>query len=279
MHSDAPPAFERLYGIVRRLRGPNGCPWDREQTPRTLRASLIEEAWEAVSAIDSGDDANLGEELGDLFLLLTMISWMKEEQGSFTLQSVLQGISDKLVRRHPHVFGSATAGSSQEVLAQWEAIKAGERGAAARETSPSALDHVPGSLPPLEKSLKLQKKAAKVGFDWPGPEQVWEKIEEELCELRDAVDRRDAAAMEAETGDVLFSLINLSRLLRVDPAVALNRTNVKFDRRFREVERRLAGEGVATSEAGLERMDALWNAVKKEEPIPGRPVQDLDSPG
>jgi tetrapyrrole methylase family protein / MazG family protein len=280
--TQAAGAFERLFAIIRRLRAPDGCPWDRQQSPRTLRAALLEEAWECISAIDNADDPNLAEELGDLYLLTTMMSWMKEEEGAFTLESVLSGISDKLVRRHPHVFADASAGDPDQVLIQWDAIKAQEKsraaagGQRARTPStahPSSLDGVPTSFPPLERAAKLQKKAAKVGFDWPAPEPVWDKIDEELRELKDALgaapapDASTAAAqVEAEMGDLLFSVVNLARRLKVDPALALHQTNVKFERRFREIERRLAHQGTAPGEAGLERMDALWNQVKSEEP-------------
>ena len=288
----AAPAFARLLAIIQRLRAPDGCPWDRQQSPRTLRAALLEEAWECISAIDNGDDPNMEEELGDLYLLTTMMSWMEEEKGAFTVESVLQGISDKLIRRHPHVFGQARADDAEQVLIQWDAIKAQEKagaagdphgatagGAASTRVSahpsahPSSLDGVPSSFPPLERAAKLQKKAAKVGFDWPGPEPVWAKIDEELRELRLAVgaahgatDGARAAHVEEEVGDLLFSVVNLARLLKVDPTLALHRTNVKFDRRFREVERRLAREGTVPKKAGLDRMDALWNQVKSEEP-------------
>lgn len=274
---DASGAFARLVSIIQRLRAPDGCPWDRQQSPRTLRAALLEEAWECISAIDAGDDRNLEEELGDLYLLATMMAWMKEEDGTFTVESVLSRISDKLVRRHPHVFGEAQVGSAEQVLIQWDAIKAQEKaeqahghGGGSRRTGaaphPSSLDGVPSSFPPLERAAKLQKKAAKVGFDWPGPEPVWAKIEEELRELRDAVSTSSADSVEDEVGDLLFSVVNLARLLKVDPALALHRTNVKFDRRFREVERRLAREGTGPKDAGLQRMDALWSQVKSEEP-------------
>ena len=275
MFSDAPASFERLYEIIRRLRGPGGCPWDIEQTPETLRASLVDEVWECVSAIDSRDDRNLEEELGDLYLLITMVSWMKEQEGAFTVASTLSHISDKLVRRHPHVFGSAGAAAGEErasapdvhhVLVQWDAIKATERG----EPKPgaSALDRVPKSLPPLEKSAELQKKAAKVGFDWPGPEPVWAKIEEEMGELREALDGGNPRRVEEEVGDLLFSVVNLARLLKVDSSLALHGTNGKFERRFREVERRLAAEGSRPKDAGLTRMDELWDQVKTGE-LPG----------
>ena len=282
--ADAPGAFARLLSIIQRLRGPDGCSWDREQSPRSLRAALIEEAWECISAIDNSDDPNMEEELGDLYLLVTMMAWMKEQDGAFTVESALTHIADKLIRRHPHVFAGAPRGSAEQVLVQWDAIKAREKAdrasaggagtpgagspAGAAPRRPSSLDGVPTSFPPLEKAAKLQKKAAKVGFDWPGPQPVWDKIDEELGELRAAVSTGSPAEIEAELGDILFSVVNLARLLHVDPAIALHRTNEKFERRFREVERRLEAEGTGPAEAGLDRMDALWNQVKSEE-LPG----------
>ncbi|HEY9594846.1 MAG TPA: nucleoside triphosphate pyrophosphohydrolase [Spirochaetia bacterium] len=262
--ADTPASFQRLFGIIQRLRAPDGCPWDREQTPQSIRGNLIEEAWECIAAIDAGDDVNMEEELGDLYLIVTMMAWMKEQQGAFTVASTLEGISDKLIRRHPHVFGTAHASTPAEGIANWDRIKAQEKGHAA-PTVPSALAKVGRGLPPLERSYELQKKAAKVGFDWPDASPVWEKIEEESGELRDAISAGDATAVEEEMGDLLFSLVNLSRLLKVDPAVALHRCNVKFERRFREVERRLIAEGSSPAEAGLARMDALWDQVKSEE--------------
>jgi tetrapyrrole methylase family protein / MazG family protein len=275
MPSDAKAGFDKLYEIIRRLRSPDGCPWDLAQTPKTLRASLVDEVWECISAIDAGDDDNLEEELGDLYLLATMIAWMKEQEGAFSVRSSLDRIAEKLIRRHPHVFGDAQVAGVGQVLAQWDAIKEREvapGGARARaadpqpaSAAPSALDRVPQSVPPLEKSAELQKKAAKAGFDWPGPEPVWDKIGEEMLELREALQTGDAGKIEGEVGDLLFSVVNLSRLLAVDPSVALHGTNGKFERRFREVERRLAAQGLRPSEAGLARMDELWNQIKAEE--------------
>ena len=258
-------AFTRLFSIIRRLRGPDGCPWDREQSPRTLRAALVEEAWECVSAIDASDDPNMEEELGDLYLLVTMLAWMKEQEGAFTVESALTRISDKLIRRHPHVFAGAAGGNAEHVLLQWDAIKAQEKADRGKAARASSLDGVPASFPALERAAKLQSKAAKVGFDWPSAEPVWEKIDEELRELHAAVHGGSSSQTEEEIGDLLFSVVNLARILRVNAALALHRTNVKFERRFREVERRLAAGGSAPAEAGLERMDALWNQVKSEE--------------
>ena len=262
-YSAGPASFSRLFDIIRHLRSPEGCAWDRAQSPQTLRASLVEEVWECVSAIDAHDDKNLQEELGDLYLLVTMVAWMKEQEGAFTVEAALTGISEKLVRRHPHVFGSLKTGSADQALRQWDEIKAAEKKAAG--ISGSALDAVPKSLPPLEKAAEIQKKAARVGFDWPGPEPVWDKIDEELWELREAIKTGDAARIEDETGDLLFSVVNLARLLKTDPGVALHGTNRKFETRFREVERRLTEQGVRLADAGLARMDELWNQVKAEE--------------
>jgi tetrapyrrole methylase family protein/MazG family protein len=262
MPTTARDSFERLLAIIRRLRGPDGCAWDREQSPSTLRAGLVEEAWEAVSAIDAGDEANLREELGDLYLLVTMIAWMHEERSSFTVADVLEGIADKLVRRHPHVFGDAKPGSVSGILAQWDHIKRDERGG---DEPRSVLDGIPGSLPPLERSAALQKRAAKVGFDWPAADPVWDKLAEETRELRDASASGDERRIEDELGDLLFTVVNLARFLKADPGLALNRSNEKFTRRFREIERRLAARGIAPAEAGLNAMDEVWNQLRDEE--------------
>ena len=264
MPTDASAGFERLLHIIQRLRSPDGCAWDRAQSPTSLRASLIDEAWECVSSIDARDDRNMEEELGDLYLLVTMLAWMKEQEGSFTVQSTLARIADKLVRRHPHVFGQSDAASVDEILTQWDEIKEAEK--AGREAELGlALDRVPRSLPPLEKSAELQKKAAKVGFDWPGPQPVWQKIDEELRELREALKEGEQGRVEDEVGDLLFSVVNLSRLLGIEPAVALHGANGKFERRFRAVEKLLAASGVRPAEAGLQRMDQLWEQVKAQE--------------
>ena len=260
-------AFARLLETIQRLRGPDGCAWDRAQTPSTLRSSLVEEVWEAISAVETGDEENLAEELGDLYLLVTMIAWMKEQEGMFTVSSVLGGIRDKLVRRHPHVFGTTTAGSVADILARWDEIKKAEKSEAGKSME-SALEHVPRGLPPLETSLAIQKKAAKVGFDWPDAGPVWDKIHEELEELRQAAGAGNRQRIEEEVGDLLFSVINLSRFLKADPSLALHATNAKFVRRFREVEKRLAAERIPTAQAGLARMDELWNQVKAEEEGP-----------
>jgi tetrapyrrole methylase family protein / MazG family protein len=268
MHDAPLDGFRRLLALVQRLRSPDGCPWDLAQTPRTLREGLVEEAWEAVSAIDAADEANLAEELGDLYLLVTLIAWIKEQEGAFSVAAVLEGICGKLVRRHPHVFGDSPARSVNEILAQWQSIKQAEKGPAAPA---SALDGVPGSLPPLEKAASVQRKAAKVGFDWPGQAPVWDKLDEELAELREAAGRENHRLVEEELGDVLFTVVNLSRFLGVDPALALAATVRKFERRFRGLEERLRQRGLTPVEAGLAGMDEIWNQLKVEERSPGSP--------
>lgn len=262
MPDPARDSFERLLTVIRRLRAPDGCAWDRAQSPSTLRASLVEEAWEAVSAIDAGDAANLREELGDLYLLVTMIASMHAERSSFTVAEVLEGIADKLVRRHPHVFGDAEPRSVAGILAQWDRIKREEKGG---DGHGSVLDGIAGSLPPLERAAALQRKAAKVGFDWATADPVWTKLAEETDELRAAAAAGDAERVEDEIGDLLFTVVNLARHLGADPGLALNRSNVKFARRFREIERRLAESGRTPSEAGLEAMDRIWDQLRAEE--------------
>jgi len=289
--SEAATSFERLYGIVKRLRAPDGCPWDREQTPHSVRGNLIEEAYECVEAIDQKNPMHIKEELGDVFLLATMISYMHEEEGSFSVSASLEEISDKLVRRHPHVFGESDAKTSTEVLAQWDRIKVEKEGRVAKD---SILDSVSRALPPLERAYRLQKKAAKVGFDWPEITDVWGKINEELAESKAAFDdhnaaldaaRSDKAAsgisagnephtdpvvdahsrLEGELGDLLYSVVNVCRYLGVDPSVALHRTNVKFTERFKHVEKRMKESGEVMETGKLAIMDQYWEEAKKLE--------------
>jgi len=270
MHDAPHDGFRRLLALVQRLRAPDGCPWDLAQTPRSLRDGLVEEAWEAVSAIDAADEANLAEELGDLYLVVTLIAWIKEQEGAFSVAAVLEGICEKLVRRHPHVFGDAPARSVDEVLVQWQSLKQAEKGPAAAASPPaSALDGVPGSLPPLEKAAAIQRKAAKVGFDWPDGAPVWEKLDEELGELREAAVSGEPRRVEEELGDVLFTIVNLSRFLGADPALALAAAVRKFEGRFRRLEERLVQGGLTPAQAGLAGMDGIWNQLKAEERAPG----------
>lgn len=274
------PGFEKLLAIARQLRAPDGCPWDREQTAQTLRGNVIEEAYELVEAINHNDTEHVREELGDVFLLPTMIAVMYEEQGQFSAEDVFAGICDKLIRRHPHVFGDSDADTSDKVLAQWNDIKVEVEG---RRRKDSVLDAVKQGLPPLERAYKLQKAAAKAGFDWEGSDGPWDKLAEELAEARQACqaleqvqtsqeqpadndsDRRLRGELEDELGDLFFSLINVARKHKVDPALALHRSMEKFNRRFRHVEKRMAETGETMTADKLELMDGYWDEAKKLE--------------
>ncbi|MFA6505179.1 MAG: nucleoside triphosphate pyrophosphohydrolase, partial [Treponemataceae bacterium] len=243
----ASQSFARLYEIVQRLRAPDGCPWDLEQSPATMRGDLIEETYECVEAINENDPAHIREELGDVFLLATMISYMHEQSGDFSVADALEEICEKLIRRHPHVFGESEAATAAEVLKQWDIIKVEQEG---RKPKDSVLDQVSRALPPLERAFKLQKKAAKVGFDWPEAAGVWKKVAEELAEAKEAHEQHTdeenpqaAAHLEEELGDLLFSVVNICRYLRVDPAVALHGANIKFTGRFKHVEKRMKETG------------------------------------
>ena len=247
-------AFKTLYDTVVRLRSPGGCPWDREQNPVSLRGDLIEETYECIEAIDEKNPAHIQEELGDLFLLTTMLSYMHEQEGLFSVADVLQTISEKLVRRHPHVFGETKVSSSAEALNNWAKIKVEQEG---RKPKDSVLDEVSSGLPPLDRAWKLQKKAAKAGFDWPNVEGVIEKIREELDEVIAADD------VEEELGDLLFSVVNLCRYLKVEPSVALHRTNNKFINRFKYVEKKMRETGQDMKQENLAIMDQFWNEAKQ----------------
>lgn len=279
---DTLEAFGRLYGIIARLRGPGGCPWDIEQSPMTLRETLIEESYETVEAITDahgaegapaaeGATAHVREEIGDVFLNATMLAYMYEQSGDFTVRDSLEDVAEKLVRRHPHVFGE-TAGfagpgseaktdTAEKVLAQWDLIKRGVEGRAAD----SVLDEVSRGMPALERAHKLQKKAAKSGFDWATLDDVWPKVDEELAELREAVADRAMAHIEDELGDLLFAIVNVARHLKVDPGVALTRTNAKFTRRFRHVEASMKAAGIPMDKAHLAEMDRFWDEAKSRE--------------
>jgi tetrapyrrole methylase family protein / MazG family protein len=271
---DNKEAFQRLFEIVARLRGPGGCPWDLEQTPLSLRGDLIEETYECVEAIDEQNPSHVKEELGDLFLLVTMLSYMYEQEGHFTVAEVLQELSEKLIRRHPHVFAPDTDGtsatlSSEQVLRNWAKIKVEQEG---RKPKDSLLDEVSRGLPPLDRAWKLQKKAAKAGFDWPDASGVVAKIKEELQETEAAIANApatsaasvaDNTALEGELGDLLFSVVNLCRFFSIEPSVALQRTNIKFTERFKHVEKRMKETGQEMKAENLEVMDRYWNEAKK----------------
>lgn len=261
---DRKAGIERLLEIMRRLRDPEtGCPWDIEQDFRTIAPYTIEEAYEVADAIERKDWRDLEGELGDLLLQTVYHTAMGEEAGHFTFQSVVRAISDKMVARHPHVFGDESREkSATQQVADWEKIKAAER---AERAQGGTLDGVALGLPALTRAVKLQKRAARVGFDWPGTGDVIAKIAEEAGELVEARDTLTQAEVEEEFGDLLFVMANLARHLKVDPEAALRATNAKFTRRFEAVEMQLAARGKRPEDSNLAEMDALWDAVKAAE--------------
>lgn len=255
--------LERLRAIMHRLRAPGGCPWDADQSHESLVSNLLEEAYEVVAAIRSQDDANLQEELGDLLLQVVFHSEIAASEGRFDLDDVARGISEKLIRRHPHVYRDSTAGDSRAVLKQWEEIKRAEKG----DEEKPYLHGVGTGLPATLRGYKLQKKAAKVGFDWTDPQGIVGKIDEELTEVKEELARvvKGEAAhreLEQEIGDLLFVTVNLARKLGIDPEVALEGTNVKFEKRFGYLERILREKGVQLEDASLDEMNVLWDAAK-----------------
>ena len=256
---DAGQQLTRLRAIMHRLRAPGGCPWDAEQTHESLVPNLIEEAYETVDTIQRGDFEHLKEELGDLLLQVVFHSEIAGETGRFTLDDVARGISDKLVRRHPHVFGQSNAADTDAVLRQWDEIKRMEKGA---EEEPY-LHGVGKGLPALLRASKLQKKASKVGFDWPVESGVIAKIREELFELEAAVDEQDLAAVSEEMGDLLFSVVNLARFRNVDPELLMAAANTKFEKRFGEMERILRSRGLTLEAATPAQMEDAWEAAKQ----------------
>lgn len=253
--------IDRLLAIMARLRDPqDGCPWDIEQTFATIAPYTIEEAYEVADAIERGDLKDLKEELGDLLLQVVFHSRMAEEKGVFAFEDVATAINDKMVRRHPHVFGSETYGSLAEQKQGWEALKAAERQEKGR--SESLLDDVPAGLPALTRAVKLSRRAAGVGFVWPSAKEVLEKLDEEVDELKAEIASGDLAKAREEMGDVLFVVANLARTLDVDPEDALRATNAKFARRFRYIEQRLAERGKTPEQSDLAEMDALWDEIR-----------------
>ena len=253
-------SFEHLRNIMARLRAPDGCPWDKEQTHQSIKEYLLEEAYEFIEAVESGDPAHMREELGDVLLQVVFHAQMGAEAGTFDLDQVIHELSDKLVRRHPHVFGEVAVTGSDEVVVNWDAIKNAEAG---KETRKSRLDGIPTTFPALVRAKKLQLRAAKDGFDWPSAEPVWEKLEEEIQEVREAIAEGDADHLEDELGDLLFVVVNLARKLGVDPEIALQRANRKFEGRFRKMEAMVETQGRKLSDLDLVAQDALWDEAKK----------------
>ncbi len=260
---DVPSRAERflvLCDIIARLRAPDGCPWDREQTHASLRKYLLEEAYEALDAIEDGDPAHLRDELGDVLLQIMLHSQIAEEAGAFDIGDVISGLSEKMVRRHPHVFGDVSVAGSDDVIRNWADIKAAERSGAAPPAS--ALDGIPRELPALMKAMEVSKRAVKRGFEWERLEDVWAKVREEIDELEVATRAGDADAVRDEMGDLFFSLVNVSRWLKVDPEEALRRMMNRFGYRFRYMEARLAETGRTMEETPLTDLEQLWNEAK-----------------
>jgi tetrapyrrole methylase family protein/MazG family protein len=276
--------FEKLVAVQARLRAPNGCPWDREQTHQSLRTYLIEEAYEVLEALESGDDAKFAEEMGDLLLQIVFHSQIAREEGRFTAAEVIREIHDKMVRRHPHVFGKTRAKDSAEVLRNWEQIKAEERRSGTNKGASkqvggdlkedSLLDGVSRALPATLEGFQLTRKASRIGFDWEEVGGVFEKLLEETEELQRASKEQDQLRMEEELGDLLFAAVNLSRFLKIDPEIALKKANAKFSQRFRGMERLARKTGKAFKDLPREEMEALWDATKQAE---GKPLlRELD---
>lgn len=274
MTTEPPPRPSRDIDVLLRIMGAlrtpgTGCPWDLEQDFASISRYTIEEAYEVADAIEHGDLEDLRDELGDLLLQVVFHARMAEERGAFDFGGVVEAITAKLIRRHPHVFGNARNLSPSEVKSLWDEIKAAEkaerRGCKGEDRAPSVLDGVISGLPALTRADKLTRKAAAVGFTWPDALSVIDKVEEELAELREAVEAKAKSAIAEELGDLIFTLANLGRQLDIDPEAALAATNLKFERRFRSIEAALSRIGKTPAMSDLEEMDALWTAAKREE--------------
>lgn len=253
--------FERLVAIMARLRAPGGCPWDREQSYDTIKPYTIEETYEVLDAVDRRDYAGLCEELGDFMLQAVFYAQIAQEDGRFSIADSLDAINEKLVRRHPHVFSDGDAKTSDQVLKRWEEIKAVEKSDRG-EVVKGCLDGIPRALPALMEGLKISQKVAKKGFEWPDFDQVLEKFHEETAELAEARAHGSQDEIEDELGDLLFTVVNMARWLKVDPEQALRRTNAKFRARFAHVEQSLAAQGKTLEQSTLEEMETLWQQAK-----------------
>jgi MazG family protein len=269
-------AFERLCEIVAKLRAPGGCPWDREQTHESLLPALIEEAYEVAGAMRANDTANFREELGDLLLLIVMHAQIATESGRFDINGVLQDVTEKLIRRHPHVFGNSDARDSGAVLKQWESIKRAEKKYKPRSKAGDAaahyLDDLPLAFPALMRAQKTQSKVARVNFDWTELDDVIAKVEEEIHELKQAILKQDRKSIEDEVGDLLFAVVNLARKCKLDAESALEGATDKFVVRFNRLEDELQLRGKKLGDVDLAEMDAIWNQIKQtsnaERPTP-----------
>lgn len=251
-------SFDTLIQLMDMLRGPEGCPWDREQTHKSLKPYLIEETYEVLEALDNEDPVHVREELGDLLLQSVFHAQLAKESDQFDIYDVLETINEKLIRRHPHVFGDVEIHSAEEQISHWEKIKF-------KEGKKSVIDGVPKAAPALLRAYRIQQKAAAVGFDWPDMTPVFEKVHEEFRELSDAIGQKDEDHIEEEFGDLLFSLVNLSRFIKKNPEEALRKATDKFARRFHALEDHYKAENKDIRNSSLEEMDAVWDAVKKAE--------------
>jgi len=251
--------FLDLVALMAKLRGPDGCPWDQKQTPESLKPFLVEECYEVVDAIDEGSPAKVKEELGDLLFQIIFHARIAEERGDFTISDVIRGNIEKMVRRHPHVFGDARISTDKEVLANWEEIKKKEKGYEERR---SILEGVPRHLPSLLRAHSLQERAARVGFDWNRIDEALPKLDEEIAEFKESLNKEDSASVEEELGDIFFMLVNISRFLGVNPEDALRKTISKFIHRFRYIEEHAANAGITLHEMTLDEMEQLWQEAK-----------------
>jgi tetrapyrrole methylase family protein/MazG family protein len=249
--------FYDLVSIMAKLRGEEGCPWDRRQTKETLKPFLIEETYEILETLDAGDDKGLREELGDLLFHIIFMARIAQEEESFNIYDVIQTVSEKMIRRHPHVFGRSRVSSPHEVEVNWANLKAEEK------PSRSLMEGVPRYLPALMRAYQLTTRASKVGFDWENKNQVWCKLEEELKEFKKALQDRTRTKVKDELGDILFTMVNLARFIGIDPEDALRMATDRFVERFKYIEKRLQEEGKVPQEASLAEMDALWEESKK----------------
>ncbi len=264
-------SIEKLEDLVERLRGENGCPWDKEQTRETLKPMLIEEAYEVLDALDTQDPVELKEELGDLLFQVVFHAQISRERGEFSLADIIDRSYEKMVRRHPHIFGDADLKTSGDVLKNWEDIKAAEKGipsASLPESERSLLDGIPSKLPALHRAYQMASKASRVGFDWEKLEDILQKLHEEAHELLEARKNPNPQKVVEEVGDLLFVAVNVARFLGVDPETALGRSNQKFYRRFRYVESAIKQQGRELKNASLAEMDALWEEAKKTDANP-----------
>ncbi len=254
--------FKSLVEVIATLRGENGCPWDREQTHTSLKSTLIEETYETVEAIDSAEPNKLKEELGDLLLNIMLQAQIAAENRDFDIYDVIDTLTEKLIRRHPHVFGDVNVENSDDVVKNWEAIKKEEAGNEDRE---SILDGIPIALPSLLRGQKIQKRAARVGFDWDDIQDVISKVDEELAEVKESLKKNNQAEIEMEIGDLLFAVVNLCRFVELQAEETLRKSNRKFIQRFKRMEKILKKQGKDISEQSLTTLDEIWEEVKKDE--------------